>query len=90
VPRGKAVPYRHRDPEWVSPDRLAELDARDRRRERLERPADKDAQHAARQARIAEYAAYRNAGLTGPQASDLMGINRSTGRSYERARRRRL
>jgi hypothetical protein len=88
VPLGKAVPYRHRDPAWLTPDRLAEFTALDARRARYERPQDKDAQSAAREARIAEFTRLRAKGMTVPQAADAMGINRSTGRGYERARRR--
>jgi hypothetical protein len=80
--------YLWRDPARNTPARLTELAARDRRLARYERRGP-DGQAAERAARIAEFTAYRNAGLTGPQASDLMGINRSTGRGYERARRRR-
>jgi hypothetical protein len=80
--------YLWRDPARNTPARIADLAARDRRRNALERHGP-DGQAAERAARIAEFTAYRNAGLTSPQAADLMGINRSTGRGYERARRRR-
>lgn len=86
---GQAVPYRHRDPEWVSPERLAEYAARDRRRALLERGPDPGGQTSRRQAAIAEFTRLRKSGLSVPQAADAMGINRSTGRGYERARRRR-
>jgi hypothetical protein len=89
VAPGQAVPYRHRDPEWVTPDVLAELDERDARRERLERGPDPGGQTARRKAAIAEFTRLRKAGMSVPQAADAMGINRSTGRDYERARRRR-
>ena len=81
--------YRWRDPARNTAAALAALAARDRRRERLERGPDRGGQSARRQAAIAEFTRLRKSGLSVPQAADAMGINRSTGRGYERARRRR-
>ena len=82
--------YRWRDPARNTPAALAAFAARDRRRERLERPARPGEQSAAREARIAEFTRLRTKErMTTAQAADAMGVNRSTGRSYERARRRR-
>jgi DNA-binding transcriptional regulator YiaG len=84
------VSYVYRDPARNTPARLDDLAARDARRALLERPADRDAQTAARRARIAEFTRLRvKERMTTAQAADAMGINRSTGRGYERARRRR-
>jgi hypothetical protein len=87
VPAGTAVPYRHRDPEWLTPARLAELEAGDRRREALERrrpePAPPAGQAEARPARIARYAQLRESGLSLAKAAAEMHISRRTARGYE-------
>jgi hypothetical protein len=77
--------YRWRDSARLSPSRIADLAAKDRRRAALER----DGPDGKREAGIRTLAAYRAAGLSVAQAADLMGIARSTGRGYDRARRRR-
>lgn len=89
VPAGKAVPYRHRDPEWVTPDVLAELDARDARRARYERVPDPAGQPSRREAAIARFAKLRATGMSTSRAAAAMGVNSSTGRNYARALRRR-
>jgi len=88
VPPGTAVPYRHRDPAFVAPAQLAALEARDRRRAMLERaapePVPRSEQQAARLARVAEYAARLDAGLSPKEAAAEMGISRRTARGYGR------
>jgi len=83
VPPGTAVAYRHRDPEWLSPARRAQLEASDR----PETDAALTSQQAARAARIAQFAQLRDAGLRIGEAARAMGISRDTARQYDRARR---
>jgi hypothetical protein len=89
VTPGQAVPYRHRDPEWVTPERLADLAAADERRERYERVPDPAGQPSRREAAIARFAKFRAGGMSVSQAAAAMGVNSSTGRNYARALRRR-
>jgi len=85
VPAGTAVSYRHRDPAWLTPARLAALEAGDRRREALERrrPGPAPPAGQARPARIARYAQLRESGLSLPKAAAEMHISRRTARGYE-------
>ena len=89
VPHGKAVPYHHRDPAFVTPARLAELQARDRRRELLERPVTSGGRRQAeeRETRVAEFARHRAAGLSVKEAATQMEIGARTARGYEAARK---
>jgi hypothetical protein len=91
VPPGTAVPYRHRDPAWVTPARRAELEAGDRHREQLARaapePLTRAEQAAARLARMQEYLARRDAGMSPAEAAAETGIGRRAAREYDRARR---
>ncbi len=86
---GTAVPYRHRDPAWLSPEELARLAARDARRALLERAPDSRGQNARRQSAITQFTRLRAKGLSVPRAAAAMGIAQSTGRVYERARKNR-
>ena len=87
VAPGHAVPYRHRDPEWLTPAELGGLAERDRIRALYERPAALSDSSAARQARIRRFAHWRARGYSVPRAAGAVGVSRSAGRKYERARK---
>jgi len=86
---GTAVPYRHRDPAYLSPEELAGLAARDARRALLERAPSPAGQNARRQSAITQFARLRARGLSVPRAAAAMGVAQSAGRAYERARKNR-
>ena len=79
VAPGKAVPYRHRDPAWLTPAQLAQLEAADR--------PDADDRYWELAARIRQFARLRAAGYRISEAAREMGISRDTARAYDRARR---
>jgi hypothetical protein len=82
VAAGKAVSYRHRDPAWLTPAQLAELEARDR----PEADSARDLQTALG-ARMRQFARLRAAGYRISEAAREMGISRDTARAYDRARK---
>ncbi len=84
---GTAVPYRHRDPAYLTPEELAQLAARDARRALLERAPSPAGQNARRQSAITQFARLRARGFSVPGAAAEMGIAQSTGRRYERDRK---
>jgi len=86
---GTAVPYRHRDPAYLTPEELAGLAARGARRALLERAPDPAGQNARRQSAITQFARLRAKGFSVPKAAAAMGIAQSAGRAYERARKNR-
>lgn len=82
LPPGKAVPYRHRDPAWLTPAQLAALEAGDR----PEADSARDL-HTALGARMRQFARLRAAGYRIGEAAREMGISRDTARAYDRARK---
>lgn len=83
-----AVGYLHRDPARLSPARIAELEAHDRRIEMLQAASRTETAGAPRDLGTARarYGQLRRQGATITAAAALAGVTRNTGTRWERSR----